>query len=57
MSCSAIHKSARPMARCWWPEMDVEREELLRQVHDMDEAGQPGGEIQLKVDVVYCERR
>ena len=45
------------MARCWWPEMDVEREELLRQVHDMDEAGQPGGEIQLKVDVVYCERR
>ncbi|NLF02509.1 MAG: hypothetical protein GX601_16195 [Anaerolineales bacterium] len=39
-------RSARPMVRWWWPGTDVEREELLREVHDLDEAGFLGGEIQ-----------
>ena len=40
-------KSARPMVRWWWPGMDVEKGELLRQVAEMDEAGLLGAEIQV----------
>jgi len=39
-------KSARPMARWWWPGLDVDKEELLREVADMDEMNLAGGEIQ-----------
>jgi hypothetical protein len=39
-------KSARPMVRWWWTGVDVEKEELLREVQDLDEAGFLGGEIQ-----------
>ena len=39
-------KSARPMVRWWWPGMDVDRDELLREVQAMDESGLLGAEIQ-----------
>ena len=40
-------KAARPMVRWWWPGMDVEKDELLRQVAEMDDAGLLGAEIQV----------
>jgi len=40
-------KSARPMVRWWWTGMDVEEEELLREVKELDEAGFLGAEIQV----------
>ena len=43
-------KSARPMARWWWPGLDVEKDELLREVADMDEMNLGGGEIQAFCD-------
>ena len=39
-------KSARPMVRWWWPGLDVEIEELVREVGELDEAGFYGAEIQ-----------
>jgi len=40
-------KSARPMVRWWWPGLDVEEEELVREVRELDEAGFLGAEIQV----------
>ena len=40
-------KSARPMVRWWWPGLDVEEEELVREVQELDEAGFLGAEIQV----------
>ena len=40
-------KSARPMVRWWWTGLDVEKEELIREIHDLDEAGFYGAEIQV----------
>jgi hypothetical protein len=34
------------MVRWWWPGLDVERDELLAEIRDMDEAGFAGAEIQ-----------
>ncbi len=39
-------KSARPMVRWWWPGLDVDKEELLRELRELDEAGFYGAEIQ-----------
>jgi len=39
-------KSARPMVRWWWPGLDVEKEELVNEVKELDEAGFYGAEIQ-----------
>jgi len=39
-------KRARPMVRWWWTGTDVERDELLREVREMDQAGFLGAEIQ-----------
>jgi hypothetical protein len=39
-------KSARPMVRWWWTGTDVEKDELLREVAELDEAGFLGAEIQ-----------
>ncbi len=40
------HKSSRPMVRWWWPGLDVEKEELVNEVKELDEAGFLGAEIQ-----------
>lgn len=40
-------KSARPMVRWWWPGMDVEESELLREIAELDETGFYGVEIQV----------
>lgn len=40
-------KSARPMVRWWWTGMDVEEEELVREVKELDEVGFLGAEIQV----------
>ena len=50
-------KSARPMARWWWPGVDVTKEELLREVADMDEANFAGGEVQAFTDGIPPERK
>ena len=50
-------KSARPMARWWWPGLDVDKDELLREVADMDEANFAGGEIQAFTDGVPIEMK
>ena len=39
-------KSARPMVRWWWPGLDVDKEELVNEVKELDEAGFYGAEIQ-----------
>ncbi|MGI6238345.1 MAG: glycosyl hydrolase [Christensenellales bacterium] len=39
-------KSARPMARWWWPGLDVDLEELKREIADLDAGGFAGAEIQ-----------
>ena len=49
-------KSARPMVRWWWPGLDVTKEELLREVADMDEATLGGGEIQAFTDGISPDR-
>ncbi|MFX1410493.1 MAG: glycosyl hydrolase [Promethearchaeota archaeon] len=40
-------KSARPMVRWWWTGLDIEREELIREVQELDDAGFLGAEIQV----------
>jgi hypothetical protein len=37
---------ARPMARWWWPGLDVEKEELLRELDDLQRSGLGGAELQ-----------
>jgi len=32
-------KSARPMVRWWWTGMDVEEEELIREIKELDDVG------------------
>ncbi|MBE0699649.1 MAG: hypothetical protein IH586_22215, partial [Anaerolineaceae bacterium] len=39
-------KSYRPMTRWWWPGLDVEKEELLRELEDLDHSGLGGAELQ-----------
>ena len=39
-------KSVRPMVRWWWPGIDVTRDELIREVDDLDRAGFGGAELQ-----------
>ena len=39
-------KSYRPMVRWWWPGLDVEKEELLRELDDLDRSGLGGAELQ-----------
>jgi hypothetical protein len=39
-------KKYRPMVRWWWPGLEVEEEELRREVRDLDEAGFGGAELQ-----------
>ena len=39
-------KAFRPMVRWWWPGLDVEKDELLREVDDLDRSGIGGAEIQ-----------
>jgi len=50
-------KSARPMARWWWPGLDVDKEELLREVADMDEMNLAGGEVQAFCDGISPEMK
>lgn len=50
-------KSARPMARWWWPGLDVEKDELLREIADMDAANFGGGEVQAFCDGVPAEMK
>ncbi len=40
-------KSARPMVRWWWPGLDVEKDELIKEVNELDEAGFYGAELQV----------
>ena len=40
-------KSARPLVRWWWTGLDVEKEELIREVKELDEANFLGAEIQV----------
>ncbi len=39
-------KSVRPLVRWWWPGIDVEKEELLRELDDLDRSGLGGAELQ-----------
>lgn len=39
-------KSARPMVRWWWTGLDVDKNELIKEVQELDEAGFLGAEIQ-----------
>nr|MDO8114832.1 glycosyl hydrolase [Candidatus Sigynarchaeota archaeon] len=39
-------KIYRPMVRWWWPGMDVERDELVKEIQELDENGFGGAEIQ-----------
>ena len=38
MTFIAPPKSARPMVRWWWPGLDVDKEELLRQIKQLPTA-------------------
>ncbi len=40
-------KSARAMVRWWWTGLDVEKEELIKEIQELDEAGFLGAEIQV----------
>jgi hypothetical protein len=40
------HKTYRPMARWWWPGLDVEIDQLVREIGDLDESGLGGAELQ-----------
>ena len=40
-------KTARPMVRWWWTGLDVEKEELINEVQELDEAGFLGADIQV----------
>lgn len=40
-------KDARPMVRWWWPGVDVKRDELLKEIAELDEKGFSGAEIQV----------
>lgn len=37
--------SARPMVRFWWTGLDVEKDELLKEIQELDKAGFLGAEI------------
>ena len=50
-------KSARPMARWWWPGLDVTKEELLREIADMDEMNFAGGEVQAFTDGIPMDMK
>ena len=39
-------KYARPLVRWWWTGLDVDKEELIKEVQELDEAGFLGAEIQ-----------
>jgi hypothetical protein len=39
-------KAFRPMVRWWWPGLDVEKEELIREIEELDAFGVGGVEIQ-----------
>ena len=39
-------KRARPLVRWWWPGLEVEEQELRREVRDLDAAGFGGAELQ-----------
>ena len=39
-------KNYRPLVRWWWPGMDVDSSELLRELTEIDEQGFGGAEIQ-----------
>jgi hypothetical protein len=39
-------KTYRPMVRWWWPGLDVEKEELLRELEDLDRSWIGGAELQ-----------
>lgn len=39
-------KAARPMVRWWWTGVDVQKDELIRELAELDEAGFVGAEIQ-----------
>ena len=39
-------KGARPLVRWWWTGLDIEKEELIKEVQELDEAGFLGAEIQ-----------
>lgn len=39
-------KHSRPLVRWWWPGVDVEEEQLLRELAEIDEQGFGGAEIQ-----------
>ncbi len=39
-------KHSRPLVRWWWPGIDVEEEQLLRELAEIDERGFGGAEIQ-----------
>ena len=41
--------NARPMVRWWWTGLDVEKEELITEVQELDEAGFLGAEIQVSM--------
>ena len=43
---SSPQKKYRPMVRWWWPGLEVEEEELRREVRDLDVAGFSGAELQ-----------
>ena len=40
-------KFARPMVRWWWTGCDVEKDELIREIQELDEQGFLGAEIQV----------
>ncbi|MFX1314707.1 MAG: glycosyl hydrolase [Promethearchaeota archaeon] len=40
-------KSAQPLVRWWWTGLDIEKEELIREVQELDDAGFLGAEIQV----------
>ncbi len=39
-------KKFRPMVRWWWPGVDVEKDELLKELQELDDRGFGGAEIQ-----------
>ncbi|HMF31487.1 MAG TPA: glycosyl hydrolase [Candidatus Lokiarchaeia archaeon] len=39
-------KNARPLVRWWWPGLNVEKEELIREITELDDHGFGGAEIQ-----------
>jgi len=40
-------KYSRPMVRWWWTGLDVEKDELIKELQELDERGFLGAEIQV----------